>query len=123
MEHLEELKALIQKWFDAMPTDEAVYRCFEEYRVPFAEVLSTEEAMAHPHLRERELVRTVSDRFLGEFEVPGFPLRFSGYGRHRTTTAPTLGEHNAAVLREYLGYSSERISALEGEGVLCRGER
>jgi crotonobetainyl-CoA:carnitine CoA-transferase CaiB-like acyl-CoA transferase len=123
MEHLEELKALIQKWFDAMPTDEAVYRCFEEYRVPFAEVLSTEEAMAHPHLRERELVRTVSDRFLGEFEVPGFPLRFSGYGRHRTTTAPTLGEHNAAVLREYLGYSPERISALEAESVLCRGER
>jgi len=34
-----------------------------------------------------------------------------------------LGEHNAPVLREYLGYSRERISALEGEGVLCRGER
>jgi CoA:oxalate CoA-transferase len=123
MEHVEELKTLIQNWFDAMPSDEAVYRCFEEYRVPFAEVLSIEEAMAHPHLREREVVRTVSDRFLGEFEVPGFPLRFSGYGRHRTGTAPTLGEHNAAVLHEYLGYSPERISALEREGVLCRVER
>jgi len=123
MENVEELKTLIQAWFDAMPSDEAVYRCFEEHRVPFAEVLSTEEAMNHPHLREREMVRTVSDRFLGEFDVPGFPLRFSAYGRHRETKAPTLGEHNAVVLRDFLEYSPERISALERDGVLCRGER
>ena len=79
MAHVEELKRLIQNWFDSMPSDEEVYRCFEEHRVPFAQVLSIEEAMAHPHLREREVVRTVNDRFFGEFDVPGFPLRFSGY--------------------------------------------
>jgi len=123
MAHVEELKRLIQDWFDAMPSDEEVYRRFEEFRVPFAQVLSIEEAMAHPHLREREVVQTVNDRFLGEFEVPGFPLRFSGYGRHPTMEAPTLGEHNEPVLREYLGYSAERIAALEREGVLHRGER
>jgi CoA:oxalate CoA-transferase len=123
MAHIEELKRLIQDWFDAMPSDEEVYRCFEEYRVPYAQVLSIEEAMAHPHMREREVVRTVNDRFLGDFEVPGFPLRFSGYGRHPEMEAPTLGEHNEAVLREYLGYSTARIAALEREGVLHRGER
>ena len=32
--------------------------------------------------------------------------------------APTLGEHNEAVLRECLGYSTERIA-----GALHRGER
>jgi len=123
MENVEELKRLIQAWFDAMPSDEAVYRCFEEHRVPFAEVLSTEEAMAHAHLRERELVRTVNDRILGQFEVPGFPLRFSGWRRHPETKAPMLGEHNAVVLRDYLGYSDERIAALERESVLRSGER
>jgi crotonobetainyl-CoA:carnitine CoA-transferase CaiB-like acyl-CoA transferase len=123
MENVEELKRLIQEWFDAMPSDEAVYRCFEEHRVPFAEVLSTEEAMAHAHLRERELVRTVNDRILGQFQVPGFPLRFSGWRRHPETKAPMLGEHNAAVLREYLGYSDERVAALERESVLHSGER
>ncbi len=123
MEHVEELKRIIQDWFDEMPNDEAIYRAFEEHRVPFAEVLSTEEAMAHPHLREREIVRTVSDPHLGEFEVPGFPLRFSGYGRHPTAQAPTLGEHNEKVLREYLNYSPERIATLEREGVLCSGDR
>jgi CoA:oxalate CoA-transferase len=121
--HVEELKRLIQDWFDAMPSDEAVFKCFEEYRVPYAQVLSIEEAMAHPHLREREVVRKVNDRFLGEFDVPGFPLRFSSYERHPVMEAPTLGEHNEAVLREYLGYSTTQIAALEREGVLRRGER
>ena len=55
--------------------------------------------------------------------MPGFPMRFSGYGRHPDRQAPTLGEHNEAVLREYLGYSNERIAALERDGVLHRGER
>jgi CoA:oxalate CoA-transferase len=123
MEHVEELKRLIQDWFDAMPSDDEIYRRFEEHRVPFAQVLSIEEAMSHPHLREREIVRTVNDRFLGKFEVPGFPMRFSGYGRNPETEAPTLGEHNEAVLREYLGYSAQRIATLEREGVLHHGER
>jgi CoA:oxalate CoA-transferase len=122
MVNVGELKRLIQEWFDAIPSDEEIYRRFEEHRVPYAEVLSTEEAMAHPHLREREVVRTINDQFLGEFEVPGFPLRFSGWARHRETTAPTLGEHNGTILRD-LGYSEDRIAALERDGILHRGER
>jgi CoA:oxalate CoA-transferase len=123
MANVEELKRLIQDWFDSMPSDDAAYQLLNEHRVPYAQVLSIEEAMAHPHLRDREVVRKVNDRFLGEFDVPGFPMRFSGYERHLEMQAPTLGEHNAPVLLEYLGYSAERIAALEREGVLLRGER
>jgi len=123
MAHVEELKRLIQDWFDAMPSDEEIFLRFEEHRVPFAQVLSIAEAMAHPHLRQRAIVRTINDRFLGDFDVPGFPIRFSEYPRHGEMTAPTLGEHNASVLRDYLGYSSERIAMLEKEGVIHRGPR
>jgi crotonobetainyl-CoA:carnitine CoA-transferase CaiB-like acyl-CoA transferase len=120
--NVEELKRIIQAWFDATDDDE-VFRLFEEYRVPYAPVLAIEEAMAQPHLREREIVRKHRDRFLGEFDIPGFPLRFSAYPRHPDLGAPTLGEHNNAVLEEFLGYSPERIAALEAEGVLHRGPR
>ncbi|MGH7934141.1 MAG: CaiB/BaiF CoA transferase family protein [Candidatus Binataceae bacterium] len=123
MARVEELKRLIQGWFDSMPSDDEVFRLFDEYRVPYAPVLTVEEAMAHPHLRERGTVSTISDRFLGEFEVPGFPLRFSRDSRHTLPDAPTLGEHNGAVLREYLGYSAEQIAALEAEGILYHGPR
>src|SRR5216683_7775888 len=123
MAHVEELKRLIQEWFDSMPGDDEIFRLFDEYRVPYAPVLTIEQAIAHPHLRDNEIVRTVNDRFLGEFDVPGFPLRFSQGSRHPQLDAPVLGEHNRSILTEYLGYSSQRIEVLEREGVLHRGER
>jgi crotonobetainyl-CoA:carnitine CoA-transferase CaiB-like acyl-CoA transferase len=122
MANVAELKRLIQEWFDATP-DAEVFRRFDEFRVPYAPVLTVEEAMAHPHLRERGTVCKTTDRFLGEFEVPGFPIRFSEYQTQLELGAPTLGEHNAEVLREYLDYSPARIRELEAAGVLCSGPR
>jgi crotonobetainyl-CoA:carnitine CoA-transferase CaiB-like acyl-CoA transferase len=121
--NVEELKRIIQEWFDSMPGDDEIFRRFDEYRVPYAPVLAIEQAMAHPHLHENKIVRTISDRFLGEFEVPGFPLRFSLGTRHPQLEAPTLGEHNRSVLRDYLGYSGDRIEELERAGVLHQGPR
>jgi crotonobetainyl-CoA:carnitine CoA-transferase CaiB-like acyl-CoA transferase len=106
-----------------MPSDEAALELLEEHRVPHAPVLTVEEAIDHPHLRERGTVITVEDRFIGKFDVPGFPLRFSAFPEELQLPAPTLGQHNAEVLRDYLGYSPERIERLETDGVLYRGER
>jgi len=79
--------------------------------------------MAEPHLIEREVVRSVPDRFLGELKVTGFPLRFSDYPRHPAMEAPTLGEHNADVLQGLLGLSADRVKELETKGVIARGPR
>lgn len=122
-QNIEELKRIVQDWFDAMPSEAETLARLEEYRVPHAPVLNVEEAMAHPHMRERAIVRTIEDRFLGEFQVPGFPLRFSEFPHTRSMQAPTLGEHNAEVLRDYLGYSEARIKQLQADGILQRGPR
>ncbi len=119
--HLTEVIRIVQEWVDSR-TDEEVEQALEEYRVPFAPALTVEQAINHPHLRQRRTVRTISDRFLGEFDVPGFPLRFSEYGE-LPLEAPTLGEHNAEILGNYLGYSAARIGELEAAGVLKRGSR
>jgi crotonobetainyl-CoA:carnitine CoA-transferase CaiB-like acyl-CoA transferase len=37
--------------------------------------------------------------------------------------APLLGEHNAQVLREHLGYSDEQIRRLQAEGILHSEDR
>jgi crotonobetainyl-CoA:carnitine CoA-transferase CaiB-like acyl-CoA transferase len=119
----EVLKQIVQDWLDSMPDDDAAMHALEENRVPFAPVLKVEQAMAHPHLRERGTVQTLNDRLVGEFDVPAFPLRFSGFPEVREMEAPTLGQHNAEVLRDYLGYSQERIRQLEADGILHRAER
>jgi CoA:oxalate CoA-transferase len=95
----------------------------KELRVPHAPVLSVAEAVNHPHLRQRGTVRTVHDQMLGDFDVPGFALRFSDYPERLDLEAPTLGQHNAAVLDHFLGYSAERIRKLEGQGILQSARR
>jgi len=91
--------------------------------VPHAPVLTVEEAIAHPHLRDRGTVTEIDDAFIGKFDVPGFPLRFSAFPEEPQLPAPTLGQHNAEVLRDYLGYSLERIERLESDGIVRRGDR
>jgi crotonobetainyl-CoA:carnitine CoA-transferase CaiB-like acyl-CoA transferase len=73
--------------------------------------------------RERGTVRTIKDRIFGEFAAPGFPLRFSAFPERLPLEAAVHGEHNDEVLSQYLGYSQERIRALETEGVLKSGDR
>ncbi len=111
---------IIEDWLAASPSDEASVDALRAARVPVAPILSVREAMEHPHLIERGSVRSVTDPILGEFKIPGFPLRFSGFPDEMEFDAPMLGEHNAAVLEKYLGLSATRVAELEKAGVLHR---
>jgi len=110
---------IVGQWFASISEDQAL-RLLEEHRVPAAPVLSIEETMNHPHMRQRGTVRKVSDRIFGEFEIPGSAHRFSEFPDDLDLEAPLLGEHNTEVLRDYLGYSEDRVAKLEAEGVLRR---
>ncbi|HXZ87789.1 MAG TPA: CoA transferase [Candidatus Binataceae bacterium] len=121
-QNIKEVIRIVQDWVDSTKDDEDVERALETHRVPYAPALTVEQAMNHPHLRYRRTVRTIRDRFLGEFDVPGFPLRFSEYAELELE-APTMGEHNAQILSEYLGYSTDRIDELDRAGVLHHGPR
>jgi crotonobetainyl-CoA:carnitine CoA-transferase CaiB-like acyl-CoA transferase len=47
-----------------------------------------------------------------------FPVRFLDEELAAPTVAPTVGEHNDAVLSEVLGYEAERIAKLKDSGAL-----
>jgi crotonobetainyl-CoA:carnitine CoA-transferase CaiB-like acyl-CoA transferase len=113
-----ELIGMIEAWLQSQASDEAAIRILDDHRVPVAPVLSVTQAMNHPHLRARRTVRKIRDRILGEFDVPGFPLRFSEFPGELTLEAPFLGEHNGEVLEKFLGYGKGRIAELEAAGVL-----
>jgi crotonobetainyl-CoA:carnitine CoA-transferase CaiB-like acyl-CoA transferase len=115
-----ELVQIIEAWLAASPSDEASVEALRSARVPVAPILSIREAMEHPHLVARGTVRSITDPILGEFKIPGFPLRFSGFPEELEFDAPMLGEHNGAVLGKYLGYSATRVAELERTGVLYR---
>jgi crotonobetainyl-CoA:carnitine CoA-transferase CaiB-like acyl-CoA transferase len=118
--HTEELYEIIQAWVTSYPSDDAIMERLGEYRVPAAPVLSAAEAINHPHLQQRGTVTRMHDQLLGEIDLPGFPLKFSAFPRDLKLEAPTLGEHNADILKRYLDYSEERVAELERAGVLQR---
>ena len=112
-----ELARIIENWF-ADVGDDVAQKTLEDGRIPVAPILEVEDVMTHPHLIQRETVRTIYDRSIGEFQVPGMPLRFSEFPGHLDLEAPYLGEQNADVLGAYLSMSGEEVAALEREGVL-----
>jgi crotonobetainyl-CoA:carnitine CoA-transferase CaiB-like acyl-CoA transferase len=113
-----ELIALIEGWLQSFPTDAAAIAALQAVRVPVAPILTVAQAVAHPHHRARGTVRTVSDRMLGEFDIPGMPLRFSNHPELPPLQAPLLGEHNAEILTGLLGYGAAQVAELEQGGVL-----
>jgi crotonobetainyl-CoA:carnitine CoA-transferase CaiB-like acyl-CoA transferase len=88
------------------------------HHVPVAPILSVAEAVKHPHLIERQIIRTVQDPVFGDFQVPGMPLRFSAAPRHPDLRAAYLGEHNVDVFTRYAGLSESEVRQLESEGAL-----
>jgi len=116
--NLQELIELIEAWLQRFPTDAAAIEALQAVRVPVAPILTVPQAIDHPHHRARGTVRRVSDRMLGEFDMPGMPLRFSGHPDLPELQAPFLGEHNGEILTGLLGYDAARVAELERAGVL-----
>ena len=116
----EVLKQILEDWLSRFPTREAAMAALEKERVPCAPVLTLYESMNHPHLRERKTVRRVKDRMIGEFDIPGMPVKFSRWPDRTGVQADLLGEHNESVLQEYLGLSDAEIKALYADQVLVR---
>lgn len=108
----------ISAWLMTLSGTDHASELLREAHIPHAPVLTVEEAMAHPHLQQRGTVRTVHDRIVGDFQIPGVPLRFSGFPDSLDLEAPFLGEHNRPILSKWLGYSDEQIAQLERDGVL-----
>ncbi len=88
------------------------------HHVPIAPILTVEQAVKHPHLVERETIRTVHDPVFGSYQVPGMPLRFSEGPRHPDLRAAYMGEHNVDVFTQYAGVSEAQVRKLEQEGAL-----
>ncbi len=118
LDHQAEVNQIIQDWIDTKSSDDEILAALQAQRVPCAPVLSIAETVKEPHLRERGTVRTVADPKFGEVDLPGMPLRFSDYPHNIPLDTAHLGEHNADVLREMLGYTPDQIKNLHEAGVL-----
>lgn len=116
----EVLKEILEGWLATFSSREDALAALEKHRIPCAPVLNVAEAMQHEQLRSRGTVRQVEDPALGKFDIPGFPVKFSGWKPDSNLKADLLGESNYELLQEFAGLTVERIDQLHANGVLVR---
>lgn len=86
--------------------------------VPIAPILSIEDYYRSPHTKARKAFVEVDHPVAGKADYPGPPYRWSGTPAAIQRPAPCLGEHNAEIYCEELGFTKDELVALRGAGVL-----
>lgn len=122
IEHRAALTDIIESWMGGFDSDEAVLDHLAEHRVPSGPVMSPADASNSAYYVESGMVREISDRLIGNFMVPGFPIKFDGARPNLDAPAPDLGEHNSPILGS-LGISDDEFARLVETGVLFSKSR
>jgi CoA:oxalate CoA-transferase len=112
------LRETIESWLQSFPQRDAAIALLDAERVPCAPVYKLAESMAHPHLRGRKTVRRVKDATMGEFDIPGMPVKFSAWPDRTELKASRMGEDNTAIVSELAGLSTAEVDELARTGVL-----
>ena len=86
--------------------------------VPAALLRNVRAVLPHPQLDARGFLHFMEHPIAGRIGYPNFPMRFSGEYPTLRGPAPTLGQHNAELLREKLGLGDDEIAALQEARVI-----
>jgi CoA:oxalate CoA-transferase len=118
--HVDELNAHIEAFTRTVPTAELV-PLLERHGVPAAEVRSPAEAVRDPRVRARgETVPLDHPQFGRVADVIGMgvPITFSEAKAPSLRPAPFVGQDNALVYGEWLGYGQAAVEKLQADGVI-----
>lgn len=118
--NLAELIEVVEGWLATVPTRQEAVDRLVAAGVVAAPVLTPEEVVEHPIYRDRGIFPEGEHPVLGSVPLVRVPYRFSG-ADVATDRGPALGEHNAGVLAEVLGYDDADVAKLYEDGVLHRG--
>lgn len=112
-----ELDDLINDWSKTKTMAELEAIC-DEFGVPFGRVYRAPEMLADPHFAARDDIITTKHPVLGDFKMQNVFPKMSATPGNVRWVAPEVGEHNAYVFGELLGYDADRIAALKAAGVI-----
>ncbi|ALL11953.1 CaiB/BaiF CoA transferase family protein [Caulobacter henricii] len=115
--HQGELDARIAAWTADQEIETLLPR-LEEAGIATGRIYRAPEMLADPHFAARESIVTVPHPVFGQVKMQNAFPRLSETPGAVRWTAPTLGEHTDAVLREVAGLSADAIAGLRARKVL-----
>jgi crotonobetainyl-CoA:carnitine CoA-transferase CaiB-like acyl-CoA transferase len=108
---------IIRDWFRGQTKAEATEKLLAA-NLPVGPVQNAQEIFDCPHVDARKLLIDVPDPVLGPVKLVGPAFKMSGSPEPVTNPAPRLGQHNAEILAELLGYSAEQVAGLQENAVI-----
>jgi len=85
--------------------------------VPYGKVNSVEESFNSPQVAMRNMIVEIDHPHAGKFQTMGNPIKISEM-EEEFRPSPLLGQHNAEILSEILGYPAEKIEKLTADGIV-----
>ena len=114
--HGPELNRYMREWF-SQHTREWVYAEGQAHGVPVAPYYTPSEVFTSPQQRQRDFYTQVNHPETGPLEYTGAPFQLSETPTTQTR-APLLGEQNADVYCDLLGYKAQELAALVRAGAI-----
>jgi CoA:oxalate CoA-transferase len=118
--NVDAMNARLESFTRSLPTADLV-ALFEVHGVPAAPVRSPADAVRDPRVLARgETVALEHPRFGRVADVigPGMPFRLSSLEPRVARAAPALGQDNALVYGQWLGYDSSNLERLRASGTI-----
>lgn len=113
-----ELKPIIEDWLKDKTMDESIELILST-GVPAGPINTIDKVCHDPHIADaREMFVEVEHPIAGKTRITGNQLKFSEDKIKIEKASPTLGQHNAEVYEELLGYSTAEVKKLEENSII-----
>ncbi len=109
------VRPIVEGWCAGRSKDEL--EALASDRFPLSPIKTVAEVVADPHMIARGMLMSV-DYGATRTQVFSSAVHLSDHQPARTARAPTIGEHNDAVYRDWLALDPERIEQLRASGVI-----
>jgi len=114
--HRPEVEALLRPW--ALRKDKKeIYHAGQGRKLAFGYLATLDDVVESPQHAAREFFEPIDHPVAGQQRYCGAPFH-PARTPWRSDRAPLLGEHNARVFGDLLGYSAARVGELRASGVL-----
>lgn len=111
------IEAIVQEWIGARETEEAL-AAIQSAGIPCTKVATMDEVVTNPQLQHREQIVEIDHPTVGKINTAGVTMKLSETPLTIRRPPPTLGQHTAEILEEWLGAADATIKELMDDGVV-----
>lgn len=115
-ENHEELSIVLKEVFKKKTTGEWL-GIFKNH-VASSPINNIQQVVNNPQVIAREMIREVDQPGIGKVKILGNPIKLSRSPINNYVAAPSLGQDNETILKDYLNFSLDEIKQLEKEKII-----